>query len=437
MLSAAENELLTRTGKGTPGGEYFRRFWMPALLSEEVPVPDCPPVRVKLFGECLVAFRDTSGRVGLVGAYCAHRQVDLFFGRNEHNGLRCLYHGWKYDADGNCVDIPTDPEGKLKKNVQIPAYPCKEYAGIVWAYLGPKELPAQVPQFEFNSLPAENVYINKSLLECNWVQAMEGNLDSSHLKFLHSFLVTGAGAPMHEVSATATATPEQLRDKKRAADAIRNVVPSYEVAETEFGFMLGAKRKLADGSAYWRINQWLLPNHTMVSNAPGQTLLWDAWVPMDDEHTWVYRVEYNPWRPISQEEKFEFENAGLTHLNVQNIPGSYLQLRNRSNDYLIDRALQRSYSFSGIKGSNAQDAAVIENQGPTPIYDRTKEHPVVGDVGIVRARRRLLKVFKDLQDGIEPVPAVKGELYRVRPIAVFLDDDGTPFHEGAKQHLYY
>jgi phenylpropionate dioxygenase-like ring-hydroxylating dioxygenase large terminal subunit len=433
MLSAAENETLVRTGKGTPGGEYFRRFWMPALLSEEVPVPDCPPVRVKLYGECLVAFRDSSGRVGLVGAYCAHRQVDLFFGRNEQNGLRCLYHGWKYDVDGNCVDIPTDPEGKIKRNVQIASYPCKEYAGIVWAYMGPKELPADVPQLEFNGLPREQVYINKSLLECNWLQAMEGNLDSSHLKFLHSFLVTGGAAPMHEVSSTQTSE----RDKKRAADAIRSVVPSYEVHETEFGFMLGAKRKLADGQAYWRINQWLLPNHTMVSNAPGQTLLWDAWVPMDDEHTWVYRVEYNPWRPISEVEKFEFENAGLTHLNVQNIPGTYLPVRNRRNDYLIDRALQRSYSFSGIKGSNAQDAAVIENQGPTPIYDRSKEHPVVGDIGIVRARRRLLKVFQDLRDGIEPVPARQGELYRVRPIAVFLDEDGRPFHEGAREHIFF
>ena len=238
---------------------------------------------------------------------------------------------------------------------------------------------------------------------------------------------------MHEVSSTKTSD----LDKQRAAEAIRSIVPSYEVAETEFGFMLGAKRKLADGSAYWRINQWLLPNHTMVSNAPGQTLLWDAWVPMDDERTWVYRVEYNPWRPISETEKFEFENAGLTHLNVQNIPGTYLPVRNRRNDYLIDRALQRSFSFSGIRGSNAQDAAVIENQGPTQIYDRTKEHPVVGDIGIVRARRRLLKVFKDLQDGIEPVPAVNGELYRVRPIAVFLDDDGTPFQEGAKQHIFF
>jgi hypothetical protein len=266
---------------------------------------------------------------------------------------------------------------------------------------------------------------------------MEGNLDSSHLKFLHSHLVTGANAPMHEVSANQGMTAEQLRDKKRAADAIRTVVPSYEVKETEFGFMLAAKRALADGQAYWRINQWLLPNHTMVSNAPGETLLWDAWVPMDDEHTWVYRVEYNPWRPISDAEKFEFENAGLTHLNVQNIPGTYLPVRNRRNDYLIDRGLQRTFSFSGIKGSNAQDAAVIENQGPTPIYDRSKEHPVVGDIGIVKARRRLLKEFQELKEGAAPVAALRGELYRVRPIAVFLDEDGTPFHEAAKQHIYF
>src|ERR1700759_525201 len=154
MLSKADNDLLTQTDRGTVAGDYFRRFWMPALLSEEVPVPDCPPVRVKLMGENLVAFRDTNGRVGLVGQYCAHRQMDLFFGRNEECGIRCVYHGWKFDADGQCVDMPTEPdESSYKDRIKITSYPTEEHAGIVWAYLGPKDLPVQFPKFEFNELP--------------------------------------------------------------------------------------------------------------------------------------------------------------------------------------------------------------------------------------------------------------------------------------------
>jgi phenylpropionate dioxygenase-like ring-hydroxylating dioxygenase large terminal subunit len=436
MLSAADNELLTRTDKGTPAGEFFRRFWMPALLSEEVPAPDCPPVRVRLMGERLVAFRNSSGVVGLVGQYCMHRQMDLFFGRNEENGIRCLYHGWKYDVDGNCVDMPTErPDSTYKNRIHLTAYPCKEYAGIVWAYLGPKDLAVEFPEFEFNSLPSPNYYIRKSLLQCNYLQAMEGNLDSSHVGFLHSF---PKGSPGHQPSAGPkppaardTAGVNIVETRLAELDALKKT-PSFEIKETEFGFILGAKRPGADGTAYWRIAQWLLPVHTMVGSNEGETLLWDAWVPLDDEHTWVYRIMYNPWRPISDHEKWQYNNTGVMMLNVENVTGTYLPARNRSNDYLIDRVLQRNYSYSGIKGTNAQDAAAIENQGPTPIADRTQEHLGSGDTGIRRMRARMLKELGDFQKGIEPIAALKGALYRVRPITVTLPDDGVPFYEAAK-----
>jgi len=429
MLSAADNDLLTRTDKGTPAGEYMRRFWMPALLSEEVPTPDCPPVRVRLMGEYLVAFRDTTGRVGLLDRYCAHRQVDLFFGRNEECGLRCIYHGWKFDADGNCVDMPAEPpESNFKNKIRLTAYPCREHAGIVWAYLGPRELPVCFPEFEFAELPKTHIYIRKSLLNCNYLQAMEGNLDSSHVNYLHSFATGNALAP-GQGGLT-------LDKHGRSGRVFRDVAPTFEIKDTEFGFMIGAKRRLVGDKAYWRITQWLLPVHTMIGFDRGETLLWDAWVPMDDEHTWVYRVEYNPWRPITPEETYEFDHVGFKTLNVENIPGTYLPVRNKANDYLIDRALQRTYSYTGIKGTNAQDAAAIENQGPTPIADRTREYLGRGDAAITQMRRKFIKAIRDLQQGVEPVPALKGALYRVRPIAVTLQDDGTPFDVAAREHVF-
>jgi phenylpropionate dioxygenase-like ring-hydroxylating dioxygenase large terminal subunit len=435
MLSAADNELLTRTGKGTAAGEFFRRFWMPALLSEEVPTADCPPVRVRLMGERLLTFRNTSGAVGLVGRYCMHRQMDLYFGRNEENGLRCLYHGWKYDIGGNCVDMPTEPaESAYKNRIHLTAYPCKEYAGIVWAYLGPKDLAVEFPQFEFNALASHNCYIRKSLLQCNYLQAMEGNLDSSHVGFLHSYAKENAGhaAPAAATDPTASDTAGEKVVQTRLAelDALKGR-PSFEIKETDFGFLIGAKRPAENGTAYWRIAQWLLPVHTMIGSNEGETLLWDAWVPLDDENTWVYRIMYNPWRPISDQEKWQYNNVGVMMLNVENIPGTYLPLRNRSNDYLIDRVLQKNYSYSGIKGTNAQDAAAIENQGPTPIADRTQEHLGSADVGIRRMRARMLKEIGAFAKGIEPIAAFKGALYRVRPITLTMPDDGVPFYEAA------
>src|SRR5579885_121407 len=388
MLSVADNELLTRTNKGTAAGEYFRRFWMPALLAEEVPSPDCPPVRVTLMGECLVAFRDTKGRVGLVGRYCEHRQMDLFFGRNEEHGLRCVYHGWKYDIEGNCVDMPAEPpDSNFRNKVHLTAYPCIEHAGMVWAYLGPKHLPVEFPQLEFTTLPKEHLYIRKSLLECNYLQAMEGNLDSSHVGYLHSF---PAGSPMRPAAVNTPANSGGGVVETRLNElAALTALPTFEIKETDYGLMIGAKRAGANGKAYWRIGQWLLPVHTLVGSNPGETMLWDAWVPMDDEHTWVYRVMYNPWRPISEREIYEYDHVGFMMLNVENVPGTYLPVRNRANYYLIDRNLQRTDSFTVIKGTNAQDAAAIENQGPTPIADRSKEHLGSADVGIIQARKKL------------------------------------------------
>ena len=138
MLSVDDNEMLTRVGSGTPMGELFRRFWLPALTTTEIPDRNGPPVRVRLLGEDLLAFRDSDGRVGIIGAHCPHRRAPLFFGRNEESGIRCAYHGWKFDVEGTCVDMPNEPpERQFKQRITQLAYPTREQGGVIWVFMGP------------------------------------------------------------------------------------------------------------------------------------------------------------------------------------------------------------------------------------------------------------------------------------------------------------
>ena len=187
MLTREDNELLTQTGPGTPMGEFFRRFWMPVLLSEELPTPDCSPVRVKVLSEHLVAFRDTDGRVGVADNYCPHRRASLFFGRNEECGLRCVYHGWKFDVNGDCVDMPSEPaESNFKDKVKIKAYPAREYGSCVWVYMGPPALQPELPGFEWARVPDDHRVVTRFIQHSNYMQCTEGEIDSCHVSFLHS-----------------------------------------------------------------------------------------------------------------------------------------------------------------------------------------------------------------------------------------------------------
>jgi nitrite reductase/ring-hydroxylating ferredoxin subunit len=188
MLSHEQNERLVRVGRGTPAGELFRRYWQPACLSQEVPIPDGAPIRVRLLGEDLVCFRDTNGRVGLVDAFCPHRRAPLFFGRNEECGLRCVYHGWKFDVGGACGDLPSEPlESRMKSNVKITAYPTAEKAGIVWAYLGPPDLIPPLPDYEWMRAPTTHGFVSKTYEECNYLQALEGGLSSRRIMAITTF----------------------------------------------------------------------------------------------------------------------------------------------------------------------------------------------------------------------------------------------------------
>ena len=187
MLPKQENELLTRTNPGSPMGELMRRYWIPALLSEEIPEPDCPPVQVRHLGEELVAFRDSKGRIGLLEEHCSHRGTSLFYGRNEDCGLRCIYHGWKYDVEGKVLETPAEPQGSdFKSKIQHTAYPTKEIAGIVFAYMGPRDKAPLFPNYEWTRVPLNHTYVTKCVLECNYLQGLEGECDKAHLSFLHS-----------------------------------------------------------------------------------------------------------------------------------------------------------------------------------------------------------------------------------------------------------
>jgi nitrite reductase/ring-hydroxylating ferredoxin subunit len=400
-------------------GKLLRTFWMPALLSRELPQADCPPVRVRLLGENLVAYRDSAGQVGLVAENCPHRGASLFFGRNEEAGIRCVYHGWKFDATGSCVDMPNEPpESNFKHKVKVTAYPCRERGGIVWTYMGPTDVDSQLPDLEWARVPSENLYLSKCLQECNWVQALEGGLDSSHISFLHSRL---------DRSLTVAPQGSPLADQFGAVDQH----PRFAVRETDYGFVYGARRNASEDRYYWRITQWLLPFYHIIPAEDDAVVTGNAWVPIDDENCWVYRASWHPTRPLTEKEVHDYRHGGVMHEEVD--PATFRPVANKRNDYLVNRDMQRTQTFSGIKGIQAQDMAMIESMGP--IYDRTREHLGSSDTAIIAMRRKLLGLVQAFSsNGEPPLAATHGDAYRVRSAALLLDR-GIPFDEGAREKL--
>lgn len=422
MMSAADNEVLTRTGAGTPMGEYFRRYWLPVALSREMPAPDSPPIRVKVMGEELVAFRDTKGRVGLVEPTCAHRGTSLFFGRNEDCGLRCVHHGWKYDVEGRCIDMPNvAPGAAMHGKISIKAYPTREFGEMVWAYLGPLEQMPEVPELEHGVLPASHRYVTKRLQQCNWAQSMDGALDTAHFSFLHM------PAP-----SVATNDPANIAaDENRIRWLRQDPMPLFTVVEHDVGFVLGGSRRADGRELYWRITQFMLPSHSITPSAmPGEIYYGYSWVPVDDVSCWIYIYGWHPDRAITAEERAKFEKGGYGQF-AELGPG-YLPVRNRQNDYLIDREEQKHRSFTGVRGIAEQDTLAQESQGL--IADRTKEHLTATDAGVVHFRRLMLKEAKALAAGTEPAAARRHESYRLRAGGAVLPGD-LSFEETMKQRF--
>jgi phthalate 4,5-dioxygenase len=403
VLKQEINELLTRTGPGTEMGDLFRQYWIPAMMAEELPENDSEPVRVKILSERLIAFRDSEGRYGLVDEFCAHRGVSLWFGRNEQSGLRCAYHGWKYDVTGQCVEVPSEPEnGNFCRNVKLTAYPLVKVGDILWTYMGDPDKRPELPEYEFIHVPSEQTYTSKRWQESNWLQAFEGGIDSSHVSFLHS------GA-LHN---------DPLFKGTRGNDYnLGDLKPFFEVADADGGLFVGARRNAEEGKYYWRITPWVMPAFTMVPPRGDHPMHGHFWVPIDDDNCWVYTFDYHPVRALTPVERQAMVDGFGVH--SENIPGTYRPRANKDNDYLMDRdAQRRGEHFSGVAGIAIQDASLQESMGP--IVDRTKERLVPADGGIVKARQKLRKAALALRnDGVTP-PGVDPAHQRIRSAAVVL-----------------
>jgi phthalate 4,5-dioxygenase len=389
MLSREHNDRITRTGSGTPMGETMRRYWIPAFLSHELPARDSDPLRIRLLGEDLIAFRDTRGDVGLLQHNCPHRGASLFFGRNEEHdpGLRCVYHGWKFDVTGQCVDMPNEPaESDFKHKVKAVAYPCKEMAGVVWTFMGPPDKQPPLPTQEWMRVPPENVDVCRHLGDCNWLQLLEGGIDTSHSSFLHrSFNRASAGAT-HVFRARSTA-------------------PKLEVVHTDYGYTYAGIRHLPEENTnYVRVYQYLLPFHQMRSFEGyfGHPLIaGHIWVPSDDEHTWIWSWMYTANGEPLPPEVIEAEKRFAGRRADDLIPGTFRFTRNKDNDYLIDRPRQKTVNYTGIDVISAQDQAAQESMGL--IADRSQEHLGTSDVAIIATRRLLLEATHDVAEGRDPV----------------------------------
>lgn len=426
MLSVEENELLTRTGAGTPMGDLIRRYWIPVVQSPEL-APGGRVKRVQLLGERLIAYRTGSGSVGIIGEYCPHRGASLYFARVEETGIRCVYHGSKFALDGQCVDMPSEPpESNFAAKLRQTAYPCTERGGVVWTYMGPA-IPPPLPALEWTVLPEEHVFVSKRVQDCNWFQTVEGGIDSSHISFLH--------APLDHNDPTISRDMDRASFGVGAAVQTGDRAPRVEAVDTNYGVMIGARRTRPDGHWYWRITQFLMPFYAIPpTEIDGRTFQSHIWVSMDDTHVVNWMVTWNIDRPLTQEEiGIHVEGKGA-HICDYAPPNSepYGDIRtaaNRDNDYFMDWQAHRTRMFCGIPGFGVQDKAIQESQGP--IVDRTREHIGASETGIIRVRTRLISAARALRDHRTAPPGLEPSLFLVRSASVVLPA-GANWVEAAK-----
>ncbi|MGH7091684.1 MAG: Rieske 2Fe-2S domain-containing protein, partial [Stellaceae bacterium] len=389
-------DLITRTGPGTAMGELMRQYWIPALMSREL-AADGAPVRLLLLGEKLLAFRDSSGRVGVLDHRCPHRCASLFYGRNEEGGIRCVYHGWKYDVDGRCLDQANlPPQQQFGDKVRAQAYLARERNGFVWVFMGERERAPDLPPFEACLAPKERIELRFVQRRCNWLQAVEGDLDTSHVGLLH-FGAVKASAGL---------------DAGRK-DIVSNRAPEYRVSETAHGLTYGAYRLSAtvEGGTYWRLAHflfpfWIMPPVTSLEH----NIMVRAFVPMDDEHCMFVGFESLSY----MRENDRTRTAGV-HIRDNLLPnatgwhGRFRMVECEDNDYQIDREEQRSRSFTGIDGVHTQDQTVTESMGS--IVDRSLENLAPSDIAVARNRRMLFKTVEAFQSGMRPPSADNPSLY--------------------------
>ncbi|MGA2394334.1 MAG: Rieske 2Fe-2S domain-containing protein [Candidatus Lustribacter sp.] len=387
MLSAAENELLTRVEGTAPMGQLFRCYWLPMLLSEEIAEPDGAPAAITVLGQELVAFRDTNGRVGVLNAGCPHRLSSLVLGRNEECGIRCVYHGWKFDVDGNCTDMPTEPDDRgFKDRLKAVAYPVREAAGMVWAYLGPREHEPPFPAFPWTAYPGNQVGVAKSGYRTNYLQAVEGAIDSAHSWYLHS---------------------GSSRDWDKRFELSSDASPRLEAEDTPYGFRYAATRVPnvdPETTKYTRVTIFNVPSTSTIPppldpNLPAHTSIF---VPIDDENTMLFDVYHSqngtPVDPLALRRRLKVE-PGV------DLDEDWFFRGGRKNRWNQNRAAMKTGSYTGIAGFQNQDTAAVESMGA--ISDRTQEHLGQSDVAIIRMRRRLAEAVKSFQAGNTP-PGLDG-----------------------------
>jgi phenylpropionate dioxygenase-like ring-hydroxylating dioxygenase large terminal subunit len=387
MLSREDNEKLTRIGPGTPMGSVFRHYWLPVLLSSEL-LPDGAPVRVRLLGENLVAFRDTGGGVGLFDAFCPHRRSSMFLGRNEKGGLRCVYHGWKFARSGECLDMPTEPrDSSYRTRMRIKCYPVFEGGGMVWAYLGAADKQPIAPDFEFIRAPASHRFVSRTVQDCNYLQALEGGLDSAHATILHNVAIGDLS---------------WLDDYERTT-------PRLNVEQKDYGFQYTGLRS-GSGQHWVRVYQYIMPATQLRSRtvpvrgetAPPRVPLISGhfWIPNDDVTTTVFNFSYSADPAIPLDEEFALAAEADYGRGPGDLLPDFRLRKNVENDFLIDRELQRTRTFTGISGINTQDVAIQEGMGP--IVDRSEEHLGSTDRAIVVLRRMLLEAVRQVAAGQSP-----------------------------------
>lgn len=433
MLTESENDFLTRVGPGTPLGNLLRQYWIPVLQSADLPENDGAPLRVRLLCESLIAFRNTDGQVGLTDHVCPHRCASLFFGRNEENGLRCLYHGWKFDVQGRCVDVPNEPPGsKFNEQIRITAYPCIERNGVIWTYMGPnRDNPPPLPQLGWALVEPKRRGALRYQRACNWLQAMEGDFDSSHLSFLHL-----AFDPKLQGTAD---------NKKAGIEYYRNITrmdkqPLLDVQDTDVGVMYGARRAAEAGKFYWRVTQFMLPFYTSVPSFGGKNRD-KVWVPLDDEHTMVWEPHWSTTRELSEAEQRGWKDrvppSGFLP-DTDDWLGRARFAANTGNDYFLDREKQKNSNFSGLENvTPIQDAAMQESMGP--ICDRTREHLGASDAAIVQMRRKLLNAARELEKTRRVPPGAENPaLYHKHGDQVLLEaTDSWVEHYAKKMQAHY
>ena len=409
-MNRDDHRLLAETGAGTAMGDLLRRYWLPFVLSSELAAGGAP-MRVRLLGEDLIAFRNTEGKIGLLGEHCAHRGASLFFAKNADCKLRCWYHGWQYDLDGNCVDQPNEPlQTQFRDKVKQKAYRCLEKNGAVWAYLGPRDHQPKLPEFEWLTLPESHVHVAKRIQHCHWTQGLEGDIDSSHLGFLHG----------HAISLPVNSNPAaNLRLGKGAPEFAVKLVPG--------GIVQATRRSMEDGQDYWRIGQWFYPCFTTIPPRGGdQPLQGHSWTPIDDQHSLVFTFTWHPARALSEEELRRIDEGTNFHAHL--VPGTFLPRANKANEYVAPGFENEKQPWMRIKYFQDQDICMTESMGP--LYDRTQENLGNSDLVVVRTRARLIEAARELARGIAP-PGREPSDYRLRPVSVLLPKATNSWFEAA------